>query len=203
MRKREAQSFYADFSIHPKPCAAPATRPRRTLKVNRLLPTLKLNSLTFLKSPKSSAHASSAWRHSHPLVIISIWDFYFDISEWHILPVCTWTPALMLNLTNPCAKRKILSLTKLKGKIYKMKSLGHYITILLMLVYLCTDLAICMCICVDTWVGVIICMCVYMYVYTYVWLWVEHRYVYMYVYICVCMGMLNMWVVINILAGNY
>ena len=39
-----------------------------------------------------------------------------------------WTPALMLHLTNPCAKRKVLSLTKPKGKIYKTKSLGHYIT---------------------------------------------------------------------------
>ena len=34
----------------------------------------------------------------------------------------------MLHLTNPCAKRKVLSLTKPKGKIYKTKSLSHYIT---------------------------------------------------------------------------
>ena len=27
-----------------------------------------------------------AWRHSHPLVNLSIWDFYFDICERHILP---------------------------------------------------------------------------------------------------------------------
>ena len=33
-----------------------------------------------------------------------------------------------LHLTNPCTKRKVLSLTKPKGKIYKTKSLGHYIT---------------------------------------------------------------------------
>ena len=60
----------------------------------------------------------------------SIWDFYFDISEWHILPARVWTPALMLHLTNPCAKRKVLSLTKLKGKIYKTKSHSHHITAL-------------------------------------------------------------------------
>ena len=59
----------------------------------------------------------------------SIWDFYFDISEWHILPACMWTPALMLYLTNPCAKWMVLSLTKPKGKIYQTKSLRHYITI--------------------------------------------------------------------------
>ena len=34
----------------------------------------------------------------------------------------------MLHLTNPCAKRKVLSLTKPKGKIYETKSLGNYIT---------------------------------------------------------------------------
>ena len=34
-----------------------------------------------------------------------------------------------LPLTNPCTKRKVLSLTKPKGKIYKTKSLGHYITL--------------------------------------------------------------------------
>ena len=75
-----------------------------------------------------SAHAYGAWHHPNTLVPISIRDFYFDISEWHILSACAWTPALMLNLTNPCAKRKVLSLTKPKGKIYKTKSLGNYIT---------------------------------------------------------------------------
>ena len=34
-----------------------------------------------------------------------------------------------LHRTNPCAKRKVLSLTKPKGKIYKTKSLGNYITV--------------------------------------------------------------------------
>ena len=63
------------------------------------------------------------------LVSIPIWDFYFDYSEWHIHSVRAWTPALMLHLTNPCTKRKVLILTKLKGKIYKTKSLCHYITL--------------------------------------------------------------------------
>ena len=49
-----------------------------------------------------------------PPGLISIWDFYFDFSEWHILPARAWTPALMLHLTNPW--------TKPKGKIYKTKS---------------------------------------------------------------------------------
>ena len=92
-------------------------------------PRQELNSLNFLKSPKSSVHASGAWRHLHPPVTFSIWDFYFDNSEWHILPRRAWTPALMLHLTNLCAKRKVLSLTKPKDKIYKTKSLSHYITL--------------------------------------------------------------------------
>ena len=60
----------------------------------------------FFKSQKSSAHASGGWCHSHPLVLIPTWDFYFDISRWHILSARAWTPALMLRLTNPCAKPK-------------------------------------------------------------------------------------------------
>ena len=52
----------------------------------------------FSQIPKSSAHGSGAWRHSHPLVLIPIRDFYFDISEWHILSARAWTSALMLHL---------------------------------------------------------------------------------------------------------
>ena len=66
---------------------------------------------------------TSPWSH------FSIWDSYFDISEWHILPARTSALAFMLHLTNPCAKRKVLSLTKPKGKIHKTKFLGHYITL--------------------------------------------------------------------------
>ena len=80
----------------------------------------------FSQIPKSSAHASSVWCYSHPLVSFPIWNFYFDISEWHILSVSAWTPELMLYLTNLCTKQKVFILTKPKGKIYKMKSLRHY-----------------------------------------------------------------------------
>ena len=75
-----------------------------------------------------SDHTSGAWHHPNTLVPVPIWGFYFDISEWHILSVRAWTPALMLHLTNSCAKRKVLRLTKPKGKIYKTKSHGDYIT---------------------------------------------------------------------------
>ena len=116
------------FPSVPQPGAVPTARPRWVQKVNHLLLRQEPNSTDFFKCPKSYAHASGAWRHLHPPIPFFIWDFYFDISEWHILPARAWTPALMLHLTNPCAKRKVLSLTKPKGKIYKTKSLGHYIT---------------------------------------------------------------------------
>ena len=81
----------------------------------------------FLQISKSSAHTSG-----HDVIhlpgLVSYLGFYFDICEWRILSTRMWTPALMLHLTNPCAKRKVLCLTKPKGKIYKTKSLHKYIT---------------------------------------------------------------------------
>ena len=133
--ERDTQSFYADcfyiVSSQPNQRAAPVMHkvvwPRPALNLDPLVRRQELNSLTFSQIIKSSAHASGAWRHSHPLVTIPIWDFYFDISEWHILSARVWIPALMLHLTNQWAKRKVLSLTKPKGKIYKTKSLRNYI----------------------------------------------------------------------------
>ena len=108
-------------SPHRKASASPKSQPSSS--------DAKTQLLTFLKSPKSSALASSAWHHSHPPVTFSIWGFYFDISEWHVRPARAWTPVFMLHLSNPCTKWKVLSLTKPKGKIYKTKSLCHYITL--------------------------------------------------------------------------
>ena len=140
-RERHTQSFYAGgfyiVSSQPNQRAAPVGHkvvwPCPGLNLDSLVRRQELNSLLFLKSQKSSAHASVAWRHSHPLVPISLWDFYFDISEWHILSARAWRPALMLYLTNPFTKRKVLILTKPKGKIYKTKSHRNYITY----IYIC------------------------------------------------------------------
>ena len=75
-----------------------------------------------------SAYASGVWHHSHPwshpqlgiFIVTSLNDTSTPRTREHLHPC--------LHLTNPCAKWKVLSLTKPKGKIYKMKSLGHYIT---------------------------------------------------------------------------
>ena len=89
----------------------------------------------FSQIPKSSAHP---FGHDviTSLATFPIWEFYFDICEWRIYPARAWTPALMLHLTNPCAKRKVLSLTKPKVKIYKTNSLGNYITVSCKYLYL-------------------------------------------------------------------
>ena len=76
IRKRDAQSFYDDFSICPPPSrAAPVAQKfvwsQRTPKVNpsRSESSSQLNWLSS-KSSKSSARASGAWRHSHSQVTI-------------------------------------------------------------------------------------------------------------------------------------
>ena len=129
--ERKAQSFYADFSICPPQSAAPSCKllvwSWRAPKVNLLLPRQELNSLLFLKSPNPQPTLLGMTSFTS-LVSFPIWEFYFNIFEWHILSARAWTPALMLRLTNPCTKRKVLILTRPKGKIYKTKSLRNYIT---------------------------------------------------------------------------
>ena len=127
---RDTQSFYANcFYICPKPRAAPHLQTIGLASAGPESQPSRSDVGTQLTAfSQTSAHASGAWRHPHPLVPITIRDFYFDISEWHILSSHAWTPALMLHLANPCAKRKVVSLTKLKGKIYITKSLRNYIT---------------------------------------------------------------------------
>ena len=112
--ERETQSFYADcfyiFSSQPSQRAVPVAH-----KVVWPCPGLNLDSRSaagtqltaFSQIPKSSAHASGVWRHSHSLVSIPIWDFYFDISEWHILSACAREHLRScLHLTNPCTEPK-------------------------------------------------------------------------------------------------
>ena len=115
----------------PRPRVAPHRKllvwSRRAPKVNRLLRTLKLNWL--FSNPKNPPRTlpvhdviHTSWSHflSGIFILTSLNDTSSPRAREH-LRSC-------LHLTNPCAKRKVLSLTKPKGKIYKTKSLGHYIT---------------------------------------------------------------------------
>ena len=120
--ERVRQSFNADcfFIVWPRP----------VLNVDFLVRRQELNSLLFLKSPnpqptlpvRDVTHIPWSQFLSKIFILTSL-------NDTHILSARAWTPALTLHLTNPCAKRKVLSLTKPKGKIYKTKSLRNYITL--------------------------------------------------------------------------
>ena len=90
IRKREAQSFYDDFSICPKPCATPAARPRWAPKVNRLPQTLKLNSLTVFQIPKCFRCMMSFTSRGH--------IFYLGFLLWHL-----WMTHPLRTHVNTCA----------------------------------------------------------------------------------------------------
>ena len=131
--ERETQSFYADCFSHRQlstqpTCGTHSAQSRLASTSPERQPSRSDIGTQLTAFSQISAHASSAWRQPYHLVPIPIRDFYFDISEWHILSAHAWTPVLMLHLTNPCTKWKVLSLTKPKGKIYKTKSLRNYIT---------------------------------------------------------------------------
>ena len=118
--------------LSPSQRAAPVAHkfawPRPALNLDSLVRRQELNWLLFLKSQNPQPTLPVRDVIHIPWSQFPIWDFHFDISEWHILSARAWTPALMLHLTNPCTKRKVLIQTKPKGKIYKTKSLRHYIT---------------------------------------------------------------------------
>ena len=131
--ERETQSFYADcfyiVSSQPNQRAAPvAHKFVWSWRKSTLFFRSRNSTHCFFSSPPNPQPTLPVRDITHiPWSPIPIWDFYFDISEWHILSKRAWTPALMLHLTNPCTKRKVLSLSKLKGKIYKTKSLSNYV----------------------------------------------------------------------------
>ena len=89
--ERETQSFYADcfyiVSSQPNKCAAPVAHtfvwPHSGLNLNYPVRTQERKLTAF---SQILAHASGAWRHSHPLSI-PIWDFILtslnDTSSLH------------------------------------------------------------------------------------------------------------------------
>ena len=132
-KERETQSFYAGFSICPRPTrVAPVAHkfvwPQRAPKVEPSRSESSSQLTDFFQIPQNPPRTLPVH------YVIHIPKSYQGFLFWHLWmthpPLArAWTPALMLHLTNPCAKRKVLSLTKPKGKIYETKSLGHYITI--------------------------------------------------------------------------
>ena len=127
-KERDAHSFYSGFSICPPPNTC-GTRHKATASERKLPfffgPQDSTNWL-FSNFPKSSAHASGAWRHSHPQVLSGFlfWHFWMTHPPRVRINICA---QVCTELTHVLS-RKVLSLTKPKGKIYKTKSLGLYIT---------------------------------------------------------------------------
>ena len=86
---------------------------------NRLPSSRFVSQLSFFQIPKSSALPGMT-SFTSPVI------FYLGFLLWHLwlsyLPhACVNTCTQCVHLTNPCTKRKVLSLTKPKGKIYKTK----------------------------------------------------------------------------------
>ena len=112
--ERETQSFYADcfyiVSSQPNERAVPVAHkfvwPRPVLNLNSLVRRQELNSLLFLKSQKSSAHASGAWLHSHPLILFPTWGFILTSVNDASSPRAREHLRSCLHLTNPCTEPK-------------------------------------------------------------------------------------------------
>ena len=99
-KERDTHSFYSGFFIFPHHLMQHPPQANSLASVTKRKPTIfsrgrtQLNSLTFSKSPKSSARAFPVHDviHIHWSTFLS--DFYFDIYARHILPAHALTPAL-------------------------------------------------------------------------------------------------------------
>ena len=103
-KEREAQSFYSGSFIS---CGT-RYKASRASESQPSSPEAGLNSQTdFFKISQNPPRASGAWRHSHCVTPFPI-SGYCDISEWHVYSALarTWTPALILHLSNPCTEPK-------------------------------------------------------------------------------------------------
>ena len=105
-KEGDIHSFYSGFSICSPSRAAPVARkfvwPLRPPKVDPSHSVSSSQPLTFSNLPKSPAHASGAWRHSHPLSgifnLTSVNDTSSQRTRQHLRS--------SLHLTNPCAEPK-------------------------------------------------------------------------------------------------
>ena len=126
MRRERQFLSYLTFQSESTTCGTPpqTTSQASASSENRLASiSPNLNSLFFFQIPKCSAHPFWAWRNPCPRFHFQFWVFYCDICDCHIRPERAWTPALNVRTYLTYAlSRNVLSLTKPKGKIYKMKN---------------------------------------------------------------------------------
>ena len=98
---KERDTIFLCWLFHlPQTTCALATMPRRASESQ---PSSSDGKTQLTDFSQISAHASGAWRHSHP----PTWDFYCDICEWHILPACACEHQhSCLHQTNLCTEPK-------------------------------------------------------------------------------------------------
>ena len=109
-KKRDTHSFYSGFSICPTPTRAYPTRckasasKRKSTVFYRGRTQLNSTNWLFSNPPKSSAHASDAWRHSHPQALSGIF-ILTSVNDTSSPRECQHLCS-SLHLTNPCAEPK-------------------------------------------------------------------------------------------------
>ena len=124
-RERHTISFYVDFSISPHYVWPPpqTTGLASASSENRLASSRLESQLTaFFSYSKILSPA-----YGHDVIHVPSLISYLGILLWHLWlshPPCARvnTCTECVHLTNPCTKRKVLRLTKPKGKIYKTKN---------------------------------------------------------------------------------
>ena len=135
--ERETQSFYADcfyiVSSQTNQRAAPVAHefvwPRPALNVDSLVKRQELSSCCFFSNPKI---LSPLFRCVTSLISPGP-NSYLGFLFWHLwmthpLCACVNTCAHVCTSLTHALSRKVLILTKPKGKIYKTKSPRNYIT---------------------------------------------------------------------------
>ena len=93
------------FPSAPPTRVAPSTRPLQASESHPSSSDRKTQLIDFFQNPQNSSARASADVIHIPKSQFSIWDFYFDICERHILPARALTPALKF-APNPCVELK-------------------------------------------------------------------------------------------------
>ena len=134
--ERETQFFYADCHLcwlsssalnsltqptHARTVVHKLHWPRSGPKNQLASSKFKSQLLLLFKITKNPSPSLPDMTSFTSPVLFPIWGFCCDICDCYIIPVRTWTPALMSAPTHALS-RKVLSLTKPKDKIYKTKN---------------------------------------------------------------------------------
>ena len=107
-KERETHSFYSGFFICPHlqhVWHPPQWSPRAS--ENQSSHSVSSSQLTdFFKISQNPPRSSVAWLHSHCVTSFPISAIVTSLSDTSVPRARTWTPALMLHLSNPCSEPK-------------------------------------------------------------------------------------------------